>query len=88
MTFEMLFQEFLSLLASPVHQAGAGSPLQSITHCTINLQQEMELFNTRSTGMNACTADVSVVHPQGSQHHAATALRAEIALCEKPPGLT
>lgn len=72
MTFEMLFQEFTSLLASPVHQAGAGSPLQSIMHCTIDFQQETGLFNTRFTGTNVCTANVSMVRLQKSQHHAAT----------------
>lgn len=75
MTFEMLFQVFLSLLASPVHQAGEGSPPQSIMHHTVNFQQETGLFNTRFTGTNICTANTSVVQPQKmqkSQHHAAT----------------
>lgn len=90
MTFEMLFQEFTSLLASPVHQAGAGSPLQSIMHCTIDFQQEIGLFNTRFTGTNVCTANVSMVQLQksASRSHPATALQANFSLCEKPPGLT
>lgn len=38
MAFEMvgLFQEFLSLPASPVPEAGADLPLQSIVHSTTN----------------------------------------------------
>lgn len=90
MTFEMLFQKFLSLLASPVHQAEAGSPLQNTMHCTINLQQQTELFNTRFTGTNIYTGNTSVVQPWQSRHRAAAQAQRcqQTFLCETPPGLT
>lgn len=67
----MPFEEFLSQLAPPVHQVGAGLPLQSIMHCTINFQQEVGLSSARLQGQmsvlltcqqNTCRS-VSITQP-------------------------